>query len=56
MVEQKPYIFDAKVRENVRYGRLDATDEEVEAACKSASLHDNITQFSEGRFVQGFIE
>ncbi|MFR3387140.1 MAG: hypothetical protein ACLTST_12770 [Lachnospiraceae bacterium] len=36
-VLQNPHLFSGTVRENIRYGRLDATDEEVEAAARSVS-------------------
>ncbi len=36
MVLQETFLFNGTVKENVRYGRLDATDEEIEAACKAA--------------------
>lgn len=36
-VLQSPHLFSGSVRENIRYGRLDATDEEVEAAAKAVS-------------------
>jgi ABC-type multidrug transport system fused ATPase/permease subunit len=39
MVPQEPLLFSATVRENVLYGRLDATPEEIEAATKAARAH-----------------
>ncbi len=39
MVLQDTWLFNGTVRENIRYGRLDATDEEVEAAAKAAHAH-----------------
>ena len=36
-VLQNPHLFSGTVRENIRYGRLDATDEEVEAAARQVS-------------------
>lgn len=36
MVLQDTWLYNATVRENIRYGRLDATDAEVEAAAKAA--------------------
>lgn len=44
-VPQEPSMFNRSVRENVRYARLDATDEEVEEACKAAAIHDKILSF-----------
>lgn len=39
MVLQDTWLFHGTIRENIRYGRLDATDEEVEEAAKSARVH-----------------
>ncbi len=39
MVLQDTWLFNGTIRENIRYGRLDATDEEVEAAAKAAHAH-----------------
>ena len=39
LVLQDAYLFSATVRENIRFGRLDATDEEVEAAARLANAH-----------------
>lgn len=38
-VLQDPYLFQGTIRENIRYGRLEATDEEVEKAAKLANAH-----------------
>lgn len=48
MVLQDTHLFTGTVRENIRYGRPDATDEEVEAAAKTASAHGFIRRLSEG--------
>lgn len=48
MVLQDTHLFTDTVRENIRYGRLDATDEEVEQACKIASAHHFITHLENG--------
>lgn len=48
MVLQDTNLFTGTVRENIRYGRLDATDEEVEAAAKLAGAHDFIMHLPEG--------
>ncbi len=45
---QDPVLFSGSVSENIRYGRPDASDEEVEAAAKMAQAHDFITSFPEG--------
>ena len=42
MVLQTPHLFCGTIRENIRYGRLDATDDEVEAAAKLAGAHEFI--------------
>ncbi|PIC66874.1 multidrug ABC transporter ATP-binding protein [Sporosarcina sp. P16a] len=47
-VLQDPFLFEATVRENIRYGRLDATDEEVEEAAKKANAHSFINKLSMG--------
>ncbi|MBP5183960.1 MAG: ABC transporter ATP-binding protein, partial [Lachnospiraceae bacterium] len=48
MVLQDTHLFTGTVRENIRYGRLDATDEEVEAAAKTASAHSFIMRLEKG--------
>ena len=48
VVPQDPSLFNESIMENVRYARLDATDEEVMEACKAASIHDKILTFSKG--------
>ncbi|HIE57976.1 MAG TPA: ABC transporter ATP-binding protein, partial [Anaerolineales bacterium] len=48
IVLQTPHLFSGTIRENIRYGRLDASDEEVENAAKLAGAHDFITQFQKG--------
>lgn len=52
MVLQEPFLFSGSVQENIRYGRLDATPEEVEAAAKAANAHDFITRLPEGYATQ----
>jgi ATP-binding cassette subfamily B (MDR/TAP) protein 1 len=47
-VGQEPTLFATTIRENIRYGFPDASDEDVEAAAKLANAHDFITSFSEG--------
>lgn len=47
-VLQTPHLFKGSIMENIRYGRLDATDEEVYAAAKAVSAHDFIMEFDEG--------
>ena len=48
MVLQDTHLFSGTVMENIRYGRLDATDEEVIAAAKTASAHSFIMRLSDG--------
>ena len=48
MVLQDTHLFTGTVRENIRYGRLDATDEEVVEAAKVASAHSFIEQLEHG--------
>jgi ATP-binding cassette subfamily B protein len=40
VVSQETYLFHASVRENLRFARPDATDEEIEAAARAAQVHD----------------
>jgi ATP-binding cassette subfamily B protein len=48
IVLQTPHLFSGTVRENIRYGRLGATNEEVEEAAKLAGAHDFITTLTKG--------
>ncbi|MBO4535523.1 MAG: ABC transporter ATP-binding protein [Clostridia bacterium] len=48
MVLQDTTIFSGTVADNIRYGRLDATDEEIEEAAKLADAHDFITRLPQG--------
>ncbi|MCM1135682.1 MAG: ABC transporter ATP-binding protein/permease [Clostridium sp.] len=48
MVLQDTHLFTGTVRENIRYGRLDATDEEVEQAARTASAHSFIMHLEHG--------
>ncbi len=48
MVLQDTHLFTGTVRENIRYGRLDATDEEVVQAAKTASAHSFIMRLPQG--------
>lgn len=48
MVLQDTNLFTGTVRENIRYGRLDATDDEVVAAAKLANAHDFISRLPDG--------
>lgn len=48
MVLQDTHLFTGTVRENIRYGRLDATDEEIVSAAKLANAHYFISHLPEG--------
>jgi ABC-type multidrug transport system fused ATPase/permease subunit len=48
VVLQEAIVMSGTVRENLRYGRLDATDEEIEAAAKAANAHDFIVGLPRG--------
>ena len=48
MVSQVTYLFDDTIEENLRIARPDATQEELEEACRMASVHDFITTLSQG--------
>jgi len=48
LVPQDPVIFAATARENIRFGRPDATDAEVEAAATAAAAHDFLTRLPQG--------
>lgn len=45
---QDTFIFSGNVRENIRYGRLDATDDEIEAAAKAVHAHEFIMELPDG--------
>jgi ABC-type multidrug transport system fused ATPase/permease subunit len=48
VVPQAPLLFNGTVLENLRYARLDATDAEVQEACRAAAIHDKILTFTDG--------
>ncbi len=48
IVLQTPHLFGGTIRENLRYGRLNATDAEVEEAAKLTGAHEFITSFAKG--------
>ncbi|KAK2610812.1 hypothetical protein N8I77_004213 [Diaporthe amygdali] len=48
VVPQNPSLFNDTVMNNIRYARLEATDEEVFEACRAAAIHDQILGFAEG--------
>jgi ATP-binding cassette subfamily B protein len=48
LVDQAPYLFHASVRENIAYGRPDASDEEIVSAAQAASIHERILALPDG--------
>ena len=48
VVSQETYLFHASVRENLRFARPDATDEEIEEAARAAQIHDTIAALPDG--------
>ncbi len=48
IIQQDVYMFAGTVRDNIRYGRPDAADEEIEQAARLAELHDEIMQMPDG--------
>ena len=48
IVLQDPVLFQGTIRENLRYGRLEATDDEIEQAARAAHAHDFISHLAKG--------
>ena len=48
IVQQDIYLFNASIRDNILYGKLDATEEEIIAAAKRANIHDYIMTLEKG--------
>ena len=48
VVTQEPFLFDASIMENIRFGKPDATDEEVRAAARAANVDEFVQQFPDG--------
>lgn len=48
IMTQDNYLFTGTIKENIRYGKLDATDEEIEAAAKVVNAHEFITKLEKG--------
>ena len=48
MVTQETYLFHDTILTNLLYARMDATQEQVEAACRAANIHDFIMELSDG--------
>ena len=47
-VQQTPFIFNGTIKDNIKYGKLDATDEEVIDACKAVDIDGFITSLPNG--------
>ncbi len=48
IVQQEVFLFAASIKDNIRYGRLDASDDEIIAAAKAAEIHDDIMKMPQG--------
>ena len=48
VMTQDNFLFSGTIKDNIRYGKLDATDEEIEAAAKAVHAHDFIMQLENG--------
>ena len=48
VVSQEPFLFNGTVRENIAYGNLDASDEEIFEAARAANCHDFICELTDG--------
>ncbi len=48
VVAQEPFLFNGTIRENILYGRLDASEADLHAAAKAANCHDFITRLTDG--------
>ena len=48
IVSQEPYLFHASIAENLRYAKPDATEDELDAATRAASIYDTIRRFPDG--------
>lgn len=48
IVTQDTFLFNASIRDNVLFGRMDATEEEMVEACKAAYIHDFVAALDEG--------
>jgi ATP-binding cassette subfamily B protein len=47
-VLQSPHLFSGTIRENIRYGKLDATDDEIKEACRIVNAHEFIMDLEDG--------
>lgn len=48
LVNQEPALFATSIKENILYGNPNATDQEVEDACRAANAHSFISKFPQG--------
>ena len=48
IVLQDTFLFAGTIRDNIRFGRLDATDAEIEAAARAVNAHDFIMSYADG--------
>jgi ATP-binding cassette subfamily B protein len=48
LVTQETYLFHSTIRENIAYGRMDATQEEIEVAARAAAIHDRVMELPDG--------
>jgi ATP-binding cassette, subfamily B, bacterial len=48
LVTQETYLFHSTIRDNIAYGRMDATQEEIEAAARAAAIHDRVSELPDG--------
>lgn len=48
IMTQDNYLFSGTIKDNIRYGKLDATDEEIENACKTVNAHEFIMKLEKG--------
>ncbi len=49
VVSQEPVLFDASIEQNIRYGREDVSQEDIERACRQANAHDFIQSLPQVR-------
>ena len=47
-IPQNAFLFSESIQDNIRLGKVDATDQEIKEACKTAAIHKNILKFKEG--------
>ena len=47
-MEQENFLFSGTIKDNIRYGRLDATDEEIMEAAKMVNAHEFIMKMEKG--------